>query len=238
MRPMPCHSRRCGFTLVELMVAMFITLLASAGMYRIYVSFSSAFEAQDDISAMQQNMRIGMQMMTRDFRLAGCDPRQMDVTPGFLLAANDSVHFTMDITGGESDLVDNDFDGSIDEVEEVFHGDGDVGDANEDVTYDLVDSNLRRNSQPLIENVEVLNLVYLDGSGNVLTPLPLDDANRALVRSAEITLVVRAGNKSATYTNNRTYENLQSTVIFTAPGDNYRRRVFSARVRCRNRGLF
>lgn len=239
MNALPRHRQRCGFTLVELMVAMFISIIASAGMYRIYVTFTAAFEGQEDIAAMQQNMRIGMQQMVRDLRLAGCDPRQMTDSPGFVLADNDSVHFTMDITGGENDDEDNDFDGEINEADEVFHGDKDVEDSGEDILYELdAKGSLLRSDDPVVENVEVLNFVYLDEAGNVLTPLPLDAANRALVRSVEVTLVVRAANMSATYTNNTSYKNMRGDTVFPAAGDHYRRRVFSARVRCRNRGLY
>jgi hypothetical protein len=57
------------------------------------------------------------------------------------------------------------------------------------------------------------------------------------VDRVEITLVVRATNEDYRYTNKETYRNLQPGVageIYTAPGDNFRRRVFSMSVQIRN----
>ena len=56
--------RRChGFSVVELMVAMVITLILLAGIGQIYLSSKKSFTIQDTQGRQQENARYAMEMI-------------------------------------------------------------------------------------------------------------------------------------------------------------------------------
>ncbi len=60
-----------GFSLVELMVAMTITLIVSAAIYGLLTSGSNAFRREPELSDRQQNIRVAMDLVARDVFNAG-----------------------------------------------------------------------------------------------------------------------------------------------------------------------
>ncbi len=64
-------------------------------------------------------------------------------------------------------------------------------------------------------------------------------SNAGEIRTVEVTMVVRAGKADADYSDTTTYTNQQGTTIFTPSGAgvNFRRRILSARIKCRNLSL-
>ena len=227
-----------AFTLTELLVAMAISGILMTAIYSTYYSQQKSYVAQEQVSAMQQNLRAAMYIMKREIRMAGYDPTRSGV-PGIVTANADSINFTMDIHDG----VDNDGDGKVDEDDEEGNGDGDFNDTREDITYSLYDSggdgdnDLGRavgggNNQPVAENIDALDFVYLDANGNPTGTL-------SEIRSIQITLVARTGRGDHGYTNTEAYYNQRDSVnpILPAQNDNFRRRLLTAQIKCRNLGL-
>lgn len=224
-----------GFTLTELLIAMAVAGIVMAGVYSAYSSQQRSYIAQEQVVAVQQNLRVAMYFMEREIRMAGCDPKG-SAGAGIRTASPNSIRITMDITGGENDGLDNDGDSNIDEADEANFGDGDTNDVNEDVTYSLYTSGgiqkLGRkkpstNNQPVAENIDALNLVYLDKDENPTITL-------AEIRSVQITLVARTARGDRGLKNTTVYTNQQGDQIFVAPGDNFRRKLLTAQVNCRN----
>ena len=60
-----------GFTLVELLIAMVISLVVMGAIYGTFKSQQDSFIIQDQVTAMQQNLRAGMYVMSRDIQMAG-----------------------------------------------------------------------------------------------------------------------------------------------------------------------
>jgi len=60
-----------GFTLVELMVAMAISLLVMGAIFLTFKSQQDSYIIQDQITATQQNLRAAMYILTRDIQMAG-----------------------------------------------------------------------------------------------------------------------------------------------------------------------
>jgi hypothetical protein len=97
----------------------------------------------------------------------------------------------------------------------------------------------------IITNVDALNFVYLDEDGtNLDEDDPVDGRvflndtdDRNSIRSVQVAIVVRTTNEDFRYTNNEEYENLQGELIYTAPGDNFRRRLLVKEIKIRNAGL-
>ena len=86
----------------------------------------------------------------------------------------------------------------------------------------------------MAENVDALNFVYLDENDAVLaTPV----ANLAAIRSIQITVVARSDKRDREYTDTAVYQNQNPDgpdVILSAQNDNFRRRLFTAQIKCRN----
>jgi prepilin-type N-terminal cleavage/methylation domain-containing protein len=60
-----------GFSLVELMVAMTVTLIVSSAIYGLLTSGSNAFRREPEIADRQQNIRAAMDIISRDVFAAG-----------------------------------------------------------------------------------------------------------------------------------------------------------------------
>jgi type IV pilus assembly protein PilW len=236
-------TKKEGFTVSELLVAMVISGIVMAGIYSTYYTQQKSYVTHEQLVAMQQNLRAATYVMEREIRMAGCDPTQK--ANACIATANiNTIAFTLDITGGESDGVDNDDDGVTDEADEERYGDGDRSDPNEDIIYDLFDvdgdgdTDLRRNdvkgvgNQTIAENIDALNFVYLDQNGTPTTSL-------AEIRSVQISIVARTGRKDPQYTDTTAYYNQQDSVnpILAAQNDGYRRKLLTTEVKCRNLGL-
>ena len=63
-----------GFSLIEIMVAMAISSIVITAMYEIFYSQQRSYINQDQVAEMQQNLRAGSYLMTKEIRSAGFDP--------------------------------------------------------------------------------------------------------------------------------------------------------------------
>lgn len=100
-----------GFTLVELLVALVIIAILGLAALNQFVAQHQAYIAQNDGVRSEQNARAGFDMLIREARNAGYDPR------GITGAA--ITHWTTDSFGWTADL----------------NADGDLNDEAEDVLY-------------------------------------------------------------------------------------------------------
>jgi type IV pilus assembly protein PilW len=225
-------NNRKAFTLVELLVALVVVGVVMAAIVSTYYSQQKSYVAQEQVAAMQQNLRAAMFYMEREIRMAGCDPKG-SANAGIETAAPNSISFTLDIRG--------------DAIEDP--PDGDTTDPSENITYSLYTASgiqkLGRNTggvnQPVAENIDALDFVYLDedgapldddGSGNVTTSIDQ-------IRSVQITIVARTGRGDPGYKDTKVYYNQQDLVnpILPAQNDSFRRRLLTTSIRCRNLGL-
>jgi prepilin-type N-terminal cleavage/methylation domain-containing protein len=60
-----------GITLIELLVALIISGLLLAAVYRTFIGQQKAFVVQDQVVDMQQNMRVAINRMMTEIRMAG-----------------------------------------------------------------------------------------------------------------------------------------------------------------------
>lgn len=97
-----------GFTLVELMVAMAITLIVGVVITVAYTVQSRVHAEQDALVETQQNIRAALQFMQSELRLAGYNPQGTEgkdcgasagrsVKPGIHTATANSIGFSMDL---------------------------------------------------------------------------------------------------------------------------------------------
>jgi len=205
-----------GFTLVELLITMAISGLVMGSIYTVYNSHQRTYTTQLQVVEMQQNLRAATYYLSREIRMAGYDP--VDTTLFGITTANSaSIVFTTDTNQ----------DGVLDTNETITF---DLYDAYGDGDTDLGKKVGAGSHMPVAENVDALNFIYFDAAGS--TPV----ANPEDIRSVQITLVVRSG-RDVKYTDTRVYANDQGTVILSAQNDNFRRRLLTGRVQCRNMGI-
>ncbi len=206
-----------GFTIIELLVGMAVSLLALTAIYSTFQAQHKSYLMQQEVAAMQQNLRAAMFYMQREIRMAGCDPLGT-AGAGIIAASDSSINFSEDVRG------DNVGDPP----------DGNLNDPNENITYSLNGGNLVRNTgggnQIVAENIDALNFVYLDANGS-------ETAVLADIRSVEITIVARISRPLRDSPNNRDYFNQRNTQILSAQGDRYSRRRLTSFIKCRNLGL-
>ncbi len=62
-----------GVTLVEILLAVLLTGIISAVMFRVYINQHHAWNIQDSVIEMQQNARASIDELTRQIRMAGYD---------------------------------------------------------------------------------------------------------------------------------------------------------------------
>ncbi len=62
-----------GVTLIELLVALVIASFIMAGVYKVVISQGKAYNIQEQVVEVQQGIRIAMEQMVSDIRMAGYD---------------------------------------------------------------------------------------------------------------------------------------------------------------------
>ena len=163
-----------GFTIIELLVVIVLSLIAIAGIFTTFNFQQRSYELQRQMVAMEQNLRAAMHLMSREIRMAGCDPNDT-ADAGILTANSGTIRFTMDINNNTNG----------------YRYDGDTDDTNEDVSYTtqtiggipwLMRSDDGGGSwQRVAENISNLQFQYLNETGGT-TGVPAD------VRSVVVTV--------------------------------------------------
>ena len=135
-----------GFTLVELMIALAVALVALASIAAVFQMQFKALKREEMASEMRDNVRTVVEMITRELSMAGYDPSR-STGAGIVTSSASLVNFTMDLDG-----------------------DGDLTGAGEDVLYEYDAANLAvtRNSQVIAEDITALSFTYYD-AGNTVT---------------------------------------------------------------------
>jgi type IV pilus assembly protein PilW len=165
----PITSETGGFTVTELVLALAIMMMVMAAMVSLLISLNRVYTAQNVTAGVQQVTRTGINIMTRDIRMAGLNPLKTNQI-GILEASVNKFRFQHDTNGN----------GTI-ETEQ-----------NEDIAYLLngnhqlirqKDGNSRSNKS-LIDQVKDLTFKYVDMDDEETTIL--DD-----IQTVKISLTVR-----------------------------------------------
>jgi type IV pilus assembly protein PilW len=223
-----------GFTMIELLVAMVVSLLAMAAIYSTFLAQHRSYQVQTETTDMQQNIMAAMYYMQREIRMAGSNPFKSLPLTNFSItsAGQNSITFTEDVRGP-----------AVGTLAVQMAPDGDAGDPDENITYALNGTDLVRtdnnavppNAQIVAQDINWLDFVYLDDTGAPTAIL-------ADIRSMEITIVART-NDPLLYgsKNNSVYWNQRQGMIgaqsFGPAGDNVSRRRLTTKIYCRNLDL-
>lgn len=181
-----------GYSLLELLVAMTVSLAVVGGLYTVLFESQATYEAQQDQSELRQAARVAMDQIADELRMAGYDlgsaPERLEI------AATDDIALIADIDDGDPAA-------PCDNAAETG-----VGGGAERVRYRLVGTDLTRTldcwdggawSNEYTDVVVAVDVQsarpifrYFDEDGNELLPGggSLNAANRDLVRVIEIQL--------------------------------------------------
>jgi type IV pilus assembly protein PilW len=140
-----------GFTMVELVVGLAISLILMGIAVKIFLVQQRAYNVQGQLSEMQQNIRAATDMIVRETKMAGYNP----TGASFKGITYDTSQLRI--------------------LKDDFDGDGFTTSANEDITYsyDGTDSQIVRNTgsgnYSVAENIEVFTFDYLNATGSSTT---------------------------------------------------------------------
>ncbi len=95
------HNRKNGgFTLVEMMIALFVGALLIMISYNVMMGQKKAADAQNEYISAQQNARIALETLEKEIRMAGLNIDDFNGQPVFIDAAPYQVIFNADISPG------------------------------------------------------------------------------------------------------------------------------------------
>lgn len=178
-----------GFTLVEFLVAITISLVVLTSVSSAFISQRKAYDIQEQMNQMIQDTRGVMEIITSDLKLAGFDPEKG--------------------ISGHTDVVGIPYSASQLEIRADLDGDGSAvsTDANEVIiyTFDSTNHEIERNSgqnwdyaKVLAENIQSFSFNYLDADGNTTT-------TTANIRMVEISITARMDKPDPEYGQNGGY---------------------------------
>jgi type IV pilus assembly protein PilW len=217
------HGSNRGFSLLELMVAMAVVSILLAGIYAAYITQLRSYMTQQMTLEMQQNLRVAMQIMARDIRMAGFDPTR-SANAGVITMLANTFRFSAD--KDQSGVATD----SDEDITYAINNNGSLG--RQTIVYDPVTNTTTSSGlQPVAENIDALNFVYLDANG-VIT------SNPTAVASVQVTIVGRSSKTLPVMLNRQTdrqvYFNQQGQIILPAPNDMFRRMILTSEIKCRN----
>ncbi|PIE62824.1 MAG: prepilin-type cleavage/methylation domain-containing protein [Desulfobacter postgatei] len=222
-----------GFTLIELMMTLVIGAMITGAAYATYSSQQKAYYTQDQVAEMQQNLRAAFSIIAINLRMAGYDPTgsgNFSVTP----TNSGRIQFE----------TDNDGDGVVDTDETIVIGmppsvdaDGNGipdADSDGDGVPDPVTIDIKTGTgayQNIAENIQAVEFLYLDSNEAVT-------ASSSAIRSVQITILAASSKTDTSFINTIQYRPPSPSGQTWGPyNDNYRRRLLTLRIRCRNLGL-
>lgn len=211
-----------GFTMIELMIAMLVCVILIVSMISAFHSQETTQLTQEQVVEMHQNIRVGLEIMSREIRMAGYDPGNKYGAgidrPGDGSAA-DPLIFSMvaDNDGKDNYILNASNDGNrknpvniVDEEGELKYIIYSLYDAYADGDLDL-GRKIDGQKEAIVENVSEFTLVYYDQDGNLTS-------DKTAVRSIKITITIKADKHAADFKDGGT-------------------RTLSKTIKCRNLGL-
>jgi prepilin-type N-terminal cleavage/methylation domain-containing protein len=64
-------KKKNGLTLIELLIALVLSSILIAALFQIFIRQQKTYTVQDQVADMQQNIRVAIDHMTREIRMAG-----------------------------------------------------------------------------------------------------------------------------------------------------------------------
>lgn len=171
-------GRQSGFTLIEVLVTIAMMSIFTAAAMAVLIPLSRSYTTTDVASSTQQVVRMAVEVMASDIRLAGLDPLQQ-ADAGIEEANATSIRFTSDrVPDGDDEANGQIDDDNFEHLNYYFDASDDT------LRLALLSPNgTVRQMQRLVENVTNLRFRYFDQEGN-------ETGDRDEIRSVQISMTV------------------------------------------------
>lgn len=243
------RKREQGVTLVELMIVVGLLGMVVSAMYNMFTFQQKSYTTQDNVAVMQQNVRVGLEYMVKNIRMAGYIPE--DIPPY-------NAGPTADVSGGDSESIeaatansitlqaDIDADAITETVRYILNGGNDTltrevwkwdatnevwgASAGDEIIAENIDNLvfsyiLLADDQGLNDDVDNDGDGQADEEGELMTwdfgTGNMNVWDRSFIRQINVTMTARSNAQDASYTHPQY-------------GDNYRRRILSSNINLRN----
>lgn len=225
-----------GFTLVELMITLAMTGIIVTAVYSMYRIQNKSYQTQEQVTIMQQNIRSAIYSMVSEIRMAGYDPT-FDTNAGMTTATVGRVSFTGDLDGS----------GALGGVNEaITYGLDPAGDTDGDGIVDVgAATTLGRDTgggfQAVAEGIQAIEFLYTLSDDSTTTSVGASQLSS--IKSVTISILATAAVADRKYTNGNVYIPASGTAWDLNGGtagtgqptkDNFRRRLLTTTVKCRN----
>lgn len=182
-----------GLSLLELLMALAVGSIVLAGVYGLFIQQQGVYSLQEQLIEMQQNIRLGMDFLVNDIRMAGFDPTG-NAGARIIVATATRLRFTMDSDDNDATTVD-------------------------DIAYELdtVQHELTRNingsgRQPVVNNIVGLRFCYMLVNDPTCAPEPPGTALDH-IRSVQIELTARTAHPDPSYRHPAAHHHYRTTTL-------------------------
>lgn len=236
-RVLPCRMET-GFTLVELMVALVLSLTILLAAYSAYHTQQKAQTAQADVVKMQENLRSLVSFLSSEIRRAGYDS-----DAGITNATQSSFGFKWDSDGDGTTDGDNEYIEYGFKTADDTDGDGQADSGIASFCRRRTNVNATESGyESLADNIVAVEFLYLlddesdNGEYDPETKLNPDETDYDDIRAVQISILARSERYDKSVSNTSTYTTA-SGAIWGPYDDSYRRRMLITTVKIRNLGL-
>lgn len=162
-------NRASGFTLIEVLVAVAMLSIFTAAAMGVLIPLSKSYTTTEVASSAQQVVRMAVEVIANDIRLAGLDPLQqlqgLDggglPLAGFQEASSTSVRFTCDrVADGDEEANGTIDDSNFENINYYYEA------ATQSLNLRLYAGAPVQTSQQLVNNITNLRFRYYDEDGN------------------------------------------------------------------------
>ena len=232
--PLRGHKTHNGFTITEVLVALVISSVLTTAVYQTFHSQQRSYTLQSEAAAMEQNLRSGLYLLTRELRSAGYNPTQASTSdfrfvtsfpaPNNVFVVNYAadhslVAFTLD-TDGSGAIEPN----KNEQIAYRFNNAQKTLERFNDTQADLT-----KKWETVASDIDAVYFTYFD-QDNTITYDPTS------IEYVEVALLARTRKQDSKYTNTTVYTNKAGVNLCPAcVGDHYRRRLLTTTIQIRNK---
>ena len=178
------RASQCGATMIELLVAIIIGVITLTLITRYFNSQNRTYHSQITSAEMRQNVRAGMDQLTREVRAAGYDPDEI----GFhgLVFNKDTLKILAD-HNEDGDLLDED------EQLQYYYAPSDRYIMRKEGPFVGTTKFKATSNEPVVEEVESFEFVFLTGTGDTVTSASDSSSIRKIALSIKMLSDARTG---------------------------------------------
>jgi len=191
-----------GFTLMELLVAMALSMVILGAITGTFMTQTRFYNAQEQVNEMQQNARAAMDLIAREIKLAGYKPRGTESFTGASYSTTE-LRIRANLNGYLSD---------------AQGGDATINDSSNEhlvYTFDSANNQIKRaygavGSTPevIASNITSFTFGYLDASGAATT-------TAANIRQVSLSITARTAKPDPNLTTNNGYRTYSLSNVIT-----------------------